>query len=37
VFRGLDRRLLVLARTRGHSAAAERAVAAFSALGEHGA
>ncbi len=33
----LEERLLVLARTRGHSAAAERAVAAFSRLGEHSA
>lgn len=33
----LDRRLLRLARTRGHTPAAERAVAAFSALGEHAA
>jgi membrane-associated phospholipid phosphatase len=32
----LDERLLLLARTRGHSAGAERAVAAFSRLGEHG-
>jgi membrane-associated phospholipid phosphatase len=32
-----DRALLVLARTRGHSARAEHAVAAFSRLGEHGA
>lgn len=33
----LDERLLLLARTRGHSPAAERAVARFSRLGEHGA
>ena len=33
----LDRRLLYLARTRGHSPARERRVAAFSALGEHAA
>jgi membrane-associated phospholipid phosphatase len=33
----LDRRLLVLARTRGHSRPAERAVAAYSKLGEHAA
>jgi membrane-associated phospholipid phosphatase len=33
----LDERLLVLARTHGHSAAAERAVARFSRLGEHAA
>ena len=32
----LDTRLLRLARTRGHSPAAERAVARFSRLGEHG-
>jgi membrane-associated phospholipid phosphatase len=31
----LDERLLRLARTRGHSPAAERAVARFSRLGEH--
>jgi membrane-associated phospholipid phosphatase len=31
----LDERLLRLARTRGHSPAAERAVARFSLLGEH--
>jgi undecaprenyl-diphosphatase len=34
---GLDRRLLLLARTRGHSPLAERVVAAYSELGEHGA
>jgi membrane-associated phospholipid phosphatase len=34
--RSLDQRLLVLARTRCHSPEAERAVARFSALGEHG-
>ncbi|HEX4108583.1 MAG TPA: phosphatase PAP2 family protein [Solirubrobacteraceae bacterium] len=34
---GLDGALLRLARTRGHHPAAERAVAAFSVLGEHGA
>jgi undecaprenyl-diphosphatase len=33
----LDGRLLLLARTRGHTPAAERAVARFSRLGEHGA
>ena len=33
----LDERLLLLARTRGHSPGAERAVVAFSRLGEHGA
>lgn len=33
----LDERLLRLARTRGHTPAAERAVACFSSLGEHGA
>jgi membrane-associated phospholipid phosphatase len=33
----LDRRLLVLARTRGHSPAAERVVSAFSRTGEHAA
>jgi undecaprenyl-diphosphatase len=32
-----EERLLLLARTRGHSAAAERAVERFSWLGEHGA
>ncbi len=32
----LDERLLVLARTRGHTHGAERAVARFSRLGEHG-
>jgi undecaprenyl-diphosphatase len=32
----LDERLLRLARTRGHSPTAERAVARFSTLGEHG-
>jgi len=31
----LDERLLRLARTRGHDAGAERAVAGFSRLGEH--
>lgn len=31
-----EQRLLRLARTRGHSAAAERAVARFSRAGEHG-
>jgi membrane-associated phospholipid phosphatase len=35
--RSLDERLLVLARTRGHAAGVERAVARFSRLGEHGA
>jgi membrane-associated phospholipid phosphatase len=33
----LEERLLLLARTRGHSPAAERAVASFSRLGEHSA
>jgi membrane-associated phospholipid phosphatase len=33
----LEERLLLLARTRGHSRAAERAVASFSKLGEHAA
>lgn len=33
----VDRRLLELARTRGHSPARDRAVAAFSRAGEHGA
>jgi membrane-associated phospholipid phosphatase len=33
----LDERLLRVARTRGHRPAAERAVARFSRLGEHGA
>jgi membrane-associated phospholipid phosphatase len=33
----LDRRLLVIARTRGHSRSRDRLVARFSALGEHGA
>lgn len=33
----LDERLLRAARTRGHTPAAERAVARFSKLGEHGA
>jgi undecaprenyl-diphosphatase len=32
----LDHRLLLLARTRGHSPALDRAVAAFSKTGEHG-
>ncbi|HEY2397977.1 MAG TPA: phosphatase PAP2 family protein [Solirubrobacteraceae bacterium] len=35
--RRLDERLLLVARTRCHSPEAERAVARFSALGEHGA
>jgi membrane-associated phospholipid phosphatase len=35
--RRLDERLLLLARTRCHTPEAERAVARFSALGEHGA
>jgi membrane-associated phospholipid phosphatase len=34
---GLDERILRFARTRGHSPGAERAVARFSRLGEHGA
>lgn len=33
----LDRRLLIFARTRAHSAAADRAVYAYSRLGEHAA
>lgn len=33
----LDERLLRVARTRGHTPAAERAVARFSRIGEHGA
>ena len=33
---GLDERLLILARTRGHTPRAEQAVARFSKLGEHG-
>jgi membrane-associated phospholipid phosphatase len=33
----LDERLLLLARTRGHTPGAERAIARFSGLGEHGA
>jgi membrane-associated phospholipid phosphatase len=32
-----DERLLLLARTRGHTPGAERAIARFSGLGEHGA
>ena len=32
-----DKRALMLMRTRGHSAAAERAVSVYSRLGEHGA
>jgi membrane-associated phospholipid phosphatase len=32
----LDEQLLLVARTRGHDACAERAVARFSRLGEHG-
>ena len=32
-----DKRALMLMRTRGHSAPAERAVSAYSRLGEHGA
>ncbi|HWX97914.1 MAG TPA: phosphatase PAP2 family protein [Solirubrobacteraceae bacterium] len=35
--RSLDERLLMLARTRAHAPRAERAVARFSRLGEHGA
>jgi membrane-associated phospholipid phosphatase len=35
--RSLDARLLLIARTRAHSRRSERAVAAFSRLGEHGA
>jgi membrane-associated phospholipid phosphatase len=33
----LDRRLLVLARTRGHSRSAERVISAYSRTGEHAA
>jgi membrane-associated phospholipid phosphatase len=33
----LDRRLLVLARTRGHSPSAERVISAYSRTGEHAA
>jgi membrane-associated phospholipid phosphatase len=33
----LDRRALIFARTRCHAPASERAIAAFSRLGEHGA
>jgi membrane-associated phospholipid phosphatase len=33
----LDRRLLLLARTRGHARWAERAISGFSRTGEHGA
>jgi membrane-associated phospholipid phosphatase len=36
-FVALDTRLLRLLRTRGHAPSVERAVAAFSKLGEHGA
>jgi membrane-associated phospholipid phosphatase len=35
--RSLDERLLLIARTRGHTPGRERAVARFSQLGEHGA
>jgi membrane-associated phospholipid phosphatase len=35
--RGLDRTLLVLARTRAHPRPAERAISAYSRLGEHAA
>jgi decaprenylphosphoryl-5-phosphoribose phosphatase len=35
--RSLDEELLRLARTRGHARCAERATAAFSCIGEHGA
>lgn len=35
--RGIDERILRFARTRGHSPGAERAVARFSRIGEHGA
>jgi membrane-associated phospholipid phosphatase len=35
--RSLDERLLLIARTRGHTPGRERAVARFSRLGEHGA
>jgi undecaprenyl-diphosphatase len=34
--RSLDEQLLRLARTRGHTASLERAVAGFSRIGEHG-
>jgi membrane-associated phospholipid phosphatase len=34
---GLDRKALVIARTRGHARAAERVVAAYSRTGEHAA
>jgi membrane-associated phospholipid phosphatase len=34
--RALDERLLRIARTRGHSPRAERAIARFSMLGQHG-
>jgi membrane-associated phospholipid phosphatase len=36
VLRSLDERLLRVARTRGHSPGAERAVIVFSRIGEHG-
>ena len=36
VVQSLDNRILVFARTRGHGLRAERAVASFSRLGEHG-
>jgi hypothetical protein len=35
--RSLDERLLLIARTRGHTPGRERAVARFSQLGEHAA
>jgi membrane-associated phospholipid phosphatase len=35
--RQLDRRLLILARTRGHYSSAERVISAYSRLGEHAA
>jgi membrane-associated phospholipid phosphatase len=34
--RGIDERILLLARTRGHTPAAERAAARFSRIGERG-
>lgn len=37
LLRRLDEQLLLAARTRGHSPGAERALARFSSLGEHGA
>ena len=37
MFASLDHRLLLLARTRGHTPARDRAIAAFSKTGEHAA